>query len=328
MYHKNIFNTIRKNFDIIFSEKPDNNIVFPENANIIIIKKIFKKIIGGLKIFIPFDIFFPGYNLVITDSFTPLRLNKKNRIFTIIHDLMSITERKNYSIQSQIYYFFAHKTYKRADKIITVSDNTKNDIIRLLHIEKSNIVVIPNASTFTVDRKSVEDYFLFIGEMRKNKNLKNIILGFIEYKKQSDNKTKLIVCGSKKYEYNNIYNLIYNSEYEKDIIFTGYITDNQKIEFFSKTKGLILLSDNEGFGTPVIEAITNNIPVLVSDIPIMYEVSDNMGIFINQKDIYAIANGFSVLAKYEINNAFIDVCQKLKERYSLSSFEESINEIL
>jgi glycosyltransferase involved in cell wall biosynthesis len=326
-YRWNIINAVKDNFDIVFTEKPDKSIIFPANASIILISKLRKKIIGLLKLFLPFDFFFKGYKLIITDGYTPIIFHKKTKIFTIIHDLMCLTDKYNYSLKSKIYFYFATKTYKRADKLIAVSNNTKNDLIRLLEIKNNNISVIPNITNFTVERNTTDNYYIYIGDMRKNKNLANTILGFIEYKNNSKSNAKLIICGNKSIEYDNLQKVVNENNYNNEIIFTGYISDAQKKEYFSKTKGLVLLSNNEGFGIPVIEAVTNYIPVLVSDIPIMREVIPNTGIFVNQKDISAIAQGFSKLENFVADNTFITACNDLKNKYSVSTFNSLFNKL-
>lgn len=328
LYHRLIINSINHPFDIIFTKKPNDNSIIPSKANIILINKIIRKIIGLLKIFLPFNLFFPGYNIIITDGFTPIRFGKKLKIFTIIHDLMAITERKNYPKLTQLYNFIKHKTYNRANGIIAVSNNTKNELIRLLNIKENIITVIPNVRDFYVNRNSTEDYFIYIGEMRKNKNLNNTILGFIEYKNNFNSNTKLVICGNKKHEYNNLYELVCKNNFQDKILFTGYINDQEKEKYFSETKGLVLLSDNEGFGVPIIEAMMNYIPVLLSDIPIMHEVSNNTAIFVNHKDITEIAKGFEMLSRKIIDDTFLNACNEIKSKYSIENFKILINRLL
>jgi len=257
-----------------------------------------------------------------------MQFAKKIKTITIIHDLMAITERKNYSRMKQLYNFIRHKTYSRANKIVAVSNNTKNELKRLLNINENSIVVIPNVSSFFVNREKIDSYFLYIGEMRKNKNLKNTILGFMMYKKNTNSNIKLIICGNKKNEYKSLFNLVCENDFQEEIVFTGYISNQEKEKYFSGTKGLVLLSDNEGFGVPVIEAMINYIPVLLSDIPIMHEVSNDAAIFVNQNDISEIANGFEILSGKINNDVFINACDEIKKRYSVENFVELINKLL
>ena len=328
LYHRLLFNSINFPFDIVFTQRPKDEFNIPSHANVILISKKIKLIIGILKIFLPFNLFFPGYKIIITDGFTPMQFAKKIKTITIIHDLMAITERKNYSRMKQLYNFIRHKTYSRANKIVAVSNNTKNELKRLLNINENSIVVIPNVSSFFVNREKIDSYFLYIGEMRKNKNLKNTILGFMMYKKNTNSNIKLIICGNKKNEYKSLFNLVCENDFQEEIVFTGYISNQEKEKYFSGTKGLVLLSDNEGFGVPVIEAMINYIPVLLSDIPIMHEVSNDAAIFVNQNDISEIANGFEILSGKINNDVFINACDEIKKRYSVENFVELINKLL
>ena len=91
-------------------------------------------------------------------------------------------------------------------------------------------------------------------------------------------------------------------------------------------KAFIFLSDNEGFGIPLLEAASNKIPVLCSDIPVFHEVlDDNYAIFVNNKNLNSIADGFMQIEQKKISDEDAD---KLNEKYSISVFSELINKII
>jgi glycosyltransferase involved in cell wall biosynthesis len=255
-------------------------------------------------------------------------MKKDTKVFTIVHDLMTITHKKYYGIKSRIWFHFACKSLRRADRIIAVSKTTKEQIQNLLKINDSNMVVLPNITDFMVERGPVSDYCIYIGDMRKNKNLFNTILGFINYKERTQERTKLFICGSKKNEYNDLYALVSEKKMTAEILFPGYITETEKKQYFKNAKGLVLLSESEGFGIPVIEALCNNIPALVSDIPVMHEVASRFGIFVKHDDLEAIADGFSQLSHFQITDEFINDCKEIKEQYSLDYLKATFNGLL
>jgi glycosyltransferase involved in cell wall biosynthesis len=241
---------------------------------------------------------------------------------------MTITHKKYYAIKSRIWFYFACKSLKRANKVIAVSETTRKQIQNLLNIDENNIIVIPNITDFIVERGPVSDYFIYIGDMRKNKNLFNTILGFIEYKEKTQERTKLFICGNKKGEYNDLYALVNKRKMAADILFPGYITDAEKIQYFKNAKGLILLSENEGFGIPALEALCNNIPALVSDIPVMHEVASKCGIFVKYDNPKEIANGFNQLSHFKITDEFINNCEEIRKHYSLDYLKATFNKLL
>jgi glycosyltransferase involved in cell wall biosynthesis len=315
-------------FDIVLTHLPHKNISLPALCNPIIINKYKRLFINILKYFIPFDLFFRNYRIIITDTTSPFTANKTTKVFTVVHDLMTITNKNYYAIKSRIWFYFAVKSLKRANMIIAVSKTTKDQIHGLLKIDEDNIIVIPNVTDFTIERGPISDYFIYIGDMRKNKNLFNTILGFIEYKKKTREETKLIICGNKKNEYDDLYDLVCKRGMGVDILFPGYITDSEKIQYFKNARGLILISENEGFGIPVIEALCNNIPVLVSDIPVMHEVASGLGIFVKYDNLEEIANGFNQLLHFQITDEFMDKCEKIKNYYSFDILKTKINELI
>jgi glycosyltransferase involved in cell wall biosynthesis len=327
-YHYNLMCAITYPFDIILTRSPPKNSQLPPLCNPIIISKYQKIIINVLRYFFPFDWFFKEYKIIITDTTSPIVIKKDTSVFTIVHDLMTITHKKYYTKKSQIWFHLACKSLKRASRIIAVSKTTKGQIQNLLKINESNIVVLPNITNFVVKRGPVSDYFIYIGDMRKNKNLFNTILGFIKYKEKTQEQTKLYICGNKKNEYNNLYALVKEKKMTADILFPGYITETEKIQYFKNAKGMVLLSESEGFGIPVIEALCNNIPTLMSDIPVMHEVASECGIFVKYDNIEEIANGFNQLSHFKATNEFITNCKEIRKHYSLDFLKNQLNNFM
>jgi glycosyltransferase involved in cell wall biosynthesis len=325
-YHLNIIKALEQPFDILFSRHPAENML-PGNARVLVISKFKRKLIGLFKFVLPMDLFFPGYSLVFTDSSSPFFFNKQTRVFTIIHDLMHITERNHSTLKSRIWAFWADKTLKRAHKIIAVSENTKTSLITHLHLSPEKIAVIPNTTDFFVTRENPGDYFLFIGEMRRNKNLLNTIKGFLIFLKNSMQPYKLLICGPQTGEYEGL-NAFLAENNCSGVVFPGYIDDREKAELFKRTRALVLVSKNEGFGIPVIEALSNNIPVLVSDIPVFREVAGEAAHYVLPGNPESIAAGFSHMAGFKPDEQFLRSCNAIREKYSFPVFKNKINSIL
>jgi glycosyltransferase involved in cell wall biosynthesis len=324
-YHFNIIRALEQPFDIVFSRYPAENL--PDNAHVLVISKFKRKLIGLLKFVLPMDLFFPGYSVVFTDSSSPFFLNKKTQIFTIIHDLMHVTERSHSTLKSRIWAFWADKTLKRAHKIIAVSENTKNSLITHLHLLSEKITVIPNTTDFFITQENPGDYFLFIGEMRRNKNLLNTVKGFLLFLKNTAKPYKLLICGPQAGEYERLCAFLSESNCS-GVIFPGYVSAKEKAELFKRTKALVLISKNEGFGIPVIEALSNNIPVLVSDIPVFREVAGEAAHYVLPGNPESIAAGFSYMSDFEPGERFLRACSAIREKYSFPVFKSKINSIL
>lgn len=322
VYSGNIIWGLEGKYDIIVPEKYKAGL--PPNANPIKIPMIKKKLMGILKPFVRISFFFKDYDVVIADGSCFKRARKIKQI-VIVHDMMSYTEPRNYTFFQRMYHHFAGNSYKNADKIIAVSQSTKQALHDLLKIDFNKIIVLPNITNFYIQHKKYED-FLFIGDMRKTKNLEFLIKGFFEYIRKFNGFEKLIIAGAKKFEYENLIKLVQELKMQNQVFFTGYITDDQKVEYFSKAKAFVFLSDNEGFGIPLLEACVNSVPVLCSDIPVFHEIlNDSFAIFVNNKDSVEIAEGFERIKDKRINP--LDV-QNLKNKYSNNFFNKQLNNFI
>mgnify|MGYP003289790495 CR=1 FL=1 len=322
VYEGNVIWQLKCDYDIVVPEEYVASL--PHNANPIHISKFKKKIIKLFRFFLPIDYFFKNYDYVLTGSCC-FRKSKLTKQICIVHDLMSLTEPHNYSIKQRLFFKLKFKTLIHADKIIAVSNSTKQSIHDVLHIDYNKIIVIPNVNDFFITQNLERNFFIFIGDMRKNKNLTYLITGFCQYLTKYNKNEILYIIGNKKFEYNKLNALVKKMGLQNNVVFPGYIDENEKLEYFSNAKAFIFLSDNEGFGIPLLEAATNRIPVLCSDIPVFHEVlNEKYAIYVNNKNLDSIAVGF-----VQIENKVIleHDAMKLKKKYSIDVFNGLINNI-
>lgn len=323
-YQSHIIWGLECDYDIVVPAGVDIKTMLPKNAHPVILSSKKKKVMALCKKIFPIDLFFKGYDLVIIGGLC-FKSSKKTKQYVIVHDLMSFTEPENYTFIQRFYHRVASKSYKYADKLIAVSQSTKQALHDLFKIEFNKIIVVPNITDFYIEHKERND-FLFIGDMRKTKNLSSLIIGFAEYKKKNLGNEKLIIAGSKKYEYDFLQQLTTSLGLTEQIVFPGYVTEEQKIDYFSNAKACVFLSDNEGFGIPLLEFAVNGIPVLCSDIPVFHEVLDeNYAIYVDNKNPESISDGFERISNLNISK---DACLKLKEKYSVAMFNEKINNLI
>lgn len=201
----------------------------------------------------------------------------------IVHDLMSLEHPENYTLLSKciIYLFFLKA--RKFNKIITVSETTKRKIVNLLKISEEKIeVVSPGIDLLNfkkINKTNLEErfgiktpYILYLGALRKNKNIDKIIELFYLYKKENTDQLNLVIAGKKNQEYINLKKLVEYYSLEKYVIFTDYITEDEKKELYKNSSAFLLFSSNEGFGIPIIEAMAFGIPILASNIEVFKEI--------------------------------------------------------
>jgi len=224
---------------------------------------------------------------------------------TCLHDIAFTLYPQYFSKKLVLYYrWLIPKVLKSSRHIITVSEFSKREIAAYYHIDPIHISVVPNASTFSPDSaikaKSVLErpYFLFVGSLDPRKNLITLLKAFRQAQR-SDADLVVVGAGHASFAANPAIN-----EYRADpnIIFTGYISDEELRAYYAGALALINPSFYEGFGLPVVEALSMNCPVLASSIDAFKEVGGTDIEYFNPADVSELSNlikNFSGLALSE-----------------------------
>ncbi|MHB1460164.1 MAG: glycosyltransferase family 4 protein [Armatimonadota bacterium] len=191
---------------------------------------------------------------------------------------------------------------RRAAQVITVSESSRNDIIRAMHVDPAKIHATPLAvparlqsdSTCSEEVLSPEEladgYFMLLGVLQPRKNLPLAVRAYACYREKGGMAQLLIVgkAGWGEDTLNNTVNQCGVSEYVR---FTGYVQDNQLHTLYTRAKALLYPSLYEGFGLPPLEAMSLGCPVIASDIPVMHEVCGDAAILLppTEADLWADA---------------------------------------
>ncbi|MFH1284847.1 MAG: glycosyltransferase family 1 protein [Candidatus Peregrinibacteria bacterium] len=195
----------------------------------------------------------------------PFRLPKSIRKAVVIHDLTPILFPKFHIRRSVIIHkLFLKKTLKNADLIITPSQSTANDIrkfckisskITPIHLGISPPIANPPLSSIK------KPYILFLGTIEPRKNLKMLIDAFSELKAEHNIPHRLVLAGEIGWKSGEI---LKKTHLRKDIILTGYVTEEEKAALYAGTDMFVYPSIYEGFGLPPLEAMSYGIPVICS----------------------------------------------------------------
>lgn len=245
LYYENILNQMIKRNDIkwditISCYEKQRNIVknYPEYENLIYKKYIqfSSKIVRILSYFLPIEIFFKKSDIYICDGLIPITINKSYKI-AVVHDLMSKIYPENYNIKMKLYLGYYYHRCKKADCIIAVSETTKADIVKYLGISENKIKIVYNGFDFNETKKPQKEqnkridydkkYLLYIGDMRKNKNLISAIKAFEIVLKNSGD-LFFYIAGAKRNEYKKLYEYILLQKLEEKVRFLGYVSEEEK----------------------------------------------------------------------------------------------------
>lgn len=222
----------------------------------------------------------------------------RGKVVVTVHDLIARLYGSDIPLYSRQYFGkWMPFSYKFADKIIAISENTKKDIIDLLKISPQKIRVIhlaageefrpvKNKKKIAIVKekyKTGERYLLHVGTLNPRKNLEflikvfgQIVLDFPEY--------NLVVTGKRGWYYEGLFKLVNDLNLKDKVIFTGYVEDQDSPYLYNGAALFLFPSLYEGFGLPPLEAMNCGVPVISSNTSSMPEVIGQAGILLSPKD--------------------------------------------
>ena len=211
---------------------------------------------------------------------------------------------------------------KKADKIITVSNYSKQQIIKHYNITEDKIDVIYNSvdkNTFRIlgNREETQNYIrsnygindefiLYVGTLQPRKNVERLLNAYFELKKDGGALPKLVIVGKKGWKYKQIFDRISEFGLERDVIFTGYVPLTDLVYFYNGALLFVFPSIAEGFGIPPLEAMACGTPVICSNTTCFPEIVGDSAMLINpfdSNDIYSALK--NAINKKEIREKYI-----------------------
>lgn len=271
------------------------------------------------------------YDIIHYQNYYVPFLSKSSKKVVTIHDLASF---KFSDTMQYLYAKYNKRTIKnslsRADAIITPSITIKNEIHESFpYINENkifqcndgirNVFWLNTNSKNILDKYSIEPftYFFFIGSLSKRKNLKFLLETFIEAKKNYliDIKTKLILAGQSWWGSSEIKDLISKN---LGILTLGYLDDESIVELYRNCKALVFPSLYEGFGMPIIEAMSQNIPIIISNIPTSVELNEKHN---NQMFIFNLGNKEQLIHQLSMLDKECDLIKSKLNYGSLSDYK-------
>lgn len=261
-----------------------------------------------------------------------LSLRTKTPSLAVIHDLNFEAHPEfipNKLITNYYHYFFP-RFAKKATRIATVSEYTKQDLQARYQIAPDKIDVVYNGANIAFSAISNEEvakvrqhfsegcpYFLFVGLIHPRKNLENQLKAFELYKKLSGHDTKFIVVGDRYSTSSELAQFEQNSPVREDVLFLGRQPMEALIDLYGGALALSYLSFFEGFGIPILEAFYAETPVITSNISSMPEICGDAGLVVNPNNIEAIAQAMNdVASNQELRQRLIEKGRIQKMKFS------------
>lgn len=215
-----------------------------------------------------------------------------------IHDLIPLKFDRYFSyskfqfISKLLYRSRLFSSFKMSNKIVTVSEYTRKELIKILGeaekitVVKSGLNKIPEALPNSL---ITGDYVLNNGGIDIRKNLKGLLNSFALVHKKLP-KLKLVITGENAGQIEELKDLTRKLKLESVVIFCGYVSEVEMSTLLKFARCLCYPSLIEGFGFPVLEAFSFGIPVVSSNISSIPEIAGDAAILVNPKKEKEIAD--------------------------------------
>lgn len=295
------------------------------------ILNILRKI--GLQL--PLELFFKSRgDAAIFTNFVSLPSIFRVPTFVAVHDLCYEDVPEYVSGGNRLFLQrFVPGSVARARKVITISESSKQAIIKHYGVPAKDIVItpIPPADDSVVkatkpagigDRK----FLLFIGTIEPRKNLARLVEAYVGLPSDLKDSYSLVLAGGIGWDIEETVAEIKRQQAAgENIILTGYVTDGEKKWLYQNASVLVLPSHYEGFGMPIVEAMARDLPTIVSDIPVFHEVGNTASIYFDKDDTDSIKRAVvKVLNDKTIRDHMI---KKGREQASEYNWEDIANRL-
>lgn len=250
-------------------------------------------------------------SVVFYPSFTFSRsLSARSASVYMLYDL-SFLEHIEYSTKENYNYCYRHVYHAAllADYFVSISEYTREKFLEYFPFVEPDRVIVAhlgcksiykdkpnerclNEMTIEIDKP----FWLSVGTVEPRKNIISLIYAYAELRK-SGITYPLYIAGGKGWKDNDIYKSVAELHLEDDVKFLGFVTDEQLNLLYHKCYAMIYPSFYEGFGLPVLEAMTAGAPVITSNTTSLPEVGGSAALYIDPSNRTSISEAMQMLQK-------------------------------
>jgi glycosyltransferase involved in cell wall biosynthesis len=226
------------------------------------------------------------------------------RLVVTIHDLVAFLFPETIPLKYGAYMrYLLRQAVKKADRIISVSYHTRQDLIKILKVPEKKIVVVHEAPSPIFrphDRKAVQDrlkkryglsrkFIYHLGNIEPRKNLIRLLEAFTLVCRELGNEYQLVVSGQKGWLIRSLSRFLKDYPVRDQVFFTGYVPMEDIPMFMNAADLFVFPSLYEGFGLPVLEAMSCGTPVISSNRSSIPEIVGSAGVLVDPTDINDLA---------------------------------------
>ncbi len=232
-------------------------------------------------------------------------LTRKPAVVTV-HDLSFLRNPERFHFANRAYLqLFTALSVKRAQRVIAVSQHTKKDVMKVYGLPADKIDVVYSGldahfkrspaqaiEEFRAARGLPEKFILYLGTIEPRKNLSTLIRAYAKVRPAG---IKLVCAGGRGWMYEDIFQTVDELRISREVIFPGFLPEDDLPLWYSAADVFIYPSAYEGFGLPVIEALACGAPTITTDASSLPEAAGEAALLVPPDDIAALADALARL---------------------------------
>ncbi len=319
----------KENQYILYTDQEENGLSPHKNAEVRLITEPSWKwhlaVIKDLKKEKP-DLFFAPTSYII-----PALVPKSIKTVITVHDLVAYYFPKTHSLKATlIERSTLRKALKKASAVLVVSENTKKDLLKKFRYPENKIFVTYCAASDVYKHKPSEhelediqkrlklpaNFILGVSTLEPRKNFALLIKSFVVIKRKFP-EYKLVLVGKRGWKMKAIEEAVQHYQLQDDVIFTGYLEDQDLRRIYALAKVFVFPSLYEGFGIPPLEAMASGCPVVSSNAASLPEVVGEAGLLIDPTNSLKFADAIaSIITNEHLRQMFIERGKEQAEKFS------------
>lgn len=315
---------------------------------------IIKKVVNHLsfflwkQLFLPIYIIFKRVDVIICTDYVLPYYKFGARSMVVIHDTLYWEYKENYNPNWRKYYTgMAEAGLDKETIVLATSEYTASKIKSVISDKHPTEVVYqsPNQLANYNKESTVEEiiskyelknqkYFLHVGTFDKRKNLSTLLRAFkIMIGNNSNPSYKLVLVGAKGVEkshddFENIISLVDTLEIKDNVILTGFVKNEELSALYSNAYAYVFPSIEEGFGIPVLEAMSFNIPVIISNRGSLNEIAGDAAIVYDAENPEDLALKMQEITDPALRTELINKGKQRVAIFSQEVFVDNINAVI
>ena len=262
----------------------------------------------------------------------PERLPRSCAGVVTLHDLAFLRFPNVLTRSKRLYHrTFTMRSLRRATRIIAVSESTRQDAIELAGIPAKHIQtvytcinerfsIVPTVEETQSLRQKyglTEGFLLYLGTLEPRKNILTLLEAYARLRQTYTIQEKLVIAGGKGWLYDTIFAKVQALGLESEVIFPGFVPDEEQATWYTAASAFVYPSLYEGFGLPVAEALACGTPTVTTTVSSLPEAGVGLALTVEPHDVTAMADALhTALTDAALREKCRDMASTIAERFS------------